>query len=589
MILQALAEYYEAKQRLGEIAREGWSPARISYALVLDKEGRISEVLPLKQIVQKGKKSVEVPKTFEMPQGVKRSSGIKANFLWDSSTYLLGIDEKGKPDRSRQCFEASRELHVTMLKDCPAETAQAVCAYFQSWDPDQAFNHPQLEPYWKEIMSGANLTFRYKGQMVHEDPRIARIWDFHQPSGENCEKNGRCLVSGEYGPIAKLHTSIKGVWGAQATGAALVSFNAPAFTSYGKEQSYNAPVGEHAVFAYTTALNDLLSQADHVRRIGDTTVVCWAQNGESAYQNALIQMLYGDEGEGTEDDVLAAMSKISRGEPVDWDGKILKPEMKFYVLGLAPNAARLSVRFFMQDTFGSFTENLKKHYERMEIVKPAYETRIHVSVPSLLFETVNKNAKDKSASPLLAGAVLQAVLRDERYPEALRDAVMLRIRAEQKVTRGRAAILKAFMLKNTLDDTIREVLQVQLNERTNYQPYVLGRLFALLEEIQQTALPGIKATIKERYFNTISSSPSSVFTQLMKLQESHMKVIKREKPGVAVNLSKKLLDLTGRLDEPVWNRLNIQDQGIFILGYYHQTQKRYEGGTNNGANNSEQV
>lgn len=588
MILQALAEYYDAKQKMGEIVREGWSPVRISYALVLNKEGQIIEVMPLRQQIQKGKKMTEGPKSFEMPQAVIRASNIKANFLWDTSSYILGVDEKGKPERSKQCFEASRELHLALLGDCSSEAAKAVCAYFQSWDPELSFGNPQLQPYWKEIIGGVNLTFRYGGKMVHEDPEMINKWDHYGTSEEEDVRMGRCLVTGKYVPIAKLHTPIKGVWGAQPTGAALVSFNAPAFTSYGKEQSYNAPVGEHTVFAYTTALNDLLRQTDHVQRIGDSTVLCWAQNGESTYQNALMQMVYG-ENELTEQDLFAVMQKISEGEPVDWEDKTLNPNMKFYVLGLAPNAARLSVRFFLQDSFGSFINNIKEHYNRMEIVKPSYDEKKYIFIRNLLFETVNKNAKDKSASPLLSGAVLKAVLKNERYPEMLRNAVLMRIRAEQQVTRGRAAILKAFLLKNTSDDTIREVLQVQLNENTDYQPYVLGRLFALLEEIQQTALPGIKATIKDRYFNIMSSSPGAVFTQLMKLQESHMKVIKREKPGAAVNLSKKLLDLTSRLNESVWNQLNIQDQGIFMLGYYHQTQKRYEGGTNNGGNNSKQV
>ncbi|MEG1441696.1 MAG: type I-C CRISPR-associated protein Cas8c/Csd1, partial [Oscillospiraceae bacterium] len=347
--------------------------------------------------------------------------------------------------------------------------------------------------------------------------------------------------------------------------------------SYAKTQSYNSSVGECATFAYTTALNYLLADSEHVKIIGDTTVVYWAKTAEAEFQDLVNSELLGDEdSEFSEEDLKGAMRELAKGHTYDMNGFILNPKTEFYILGLSPNAARLSVRFFYRNTFGSLMKNLEEHYERMEIVRPSFDNAERLSIWKLLNETVNPKSKDKSASPLLAGALAMSILNNQRYPAVLMNAIMLRIRAEQNVNRARAGIIKAFLLKNSSNKYIREALTMELNEQCDYMPYVLGRLFSVLEEIQEVANPGLNATIKDRFFNSASSTPAIIFPQILNLKNNHIKVLRREKFGYAVNLEKKVQELLSLIHESFPKHLNIEDQGTFNIGYYHQTQKRFE-------------
>ena len=231
MILQALYEYYTAMAAQGKMARRGWSPAKVSFALLIDEQGTLLDVLRLKEKELRGKKEVEVPRVMQLPKPVTRTVGIKANFLCDNASYFLGVDGKGNDERAQKCFQASAELHCRMLQSLNHPAARAVCAYFENWKPETAREHPALQPYLEEIFAGGNLIFRYQGKFVHEEPEIAGVWDAAQEEEDSQEK-GRCLVTGEEVPIARLHPAIKGVKGAQSSGASLVSFNAAAFESY---------------------------------------------------------------------------------------------------------------------------------------------------------------------------------------------------------------------------------------------------------------------------------------------------------------------------------------------------------------------
>ncbi len=381
----------------------------------------------------------------------------------------------------------------------------------------------------------------------------------------------QCLVTGRQDEIAAVHPTIKGVRDAQSSGAALVSFNAPAFCSYGHEQNFNAPVGKYAAFAYTAALNHLLADRDNVQTIGDTTVVCWAEGADPAYQGFAMGALFGGDVGGLSDsDLHAALKRLADGLPCDDLG--IDPNRPFYILGLAPNAARLSVRFFLRDSFGALMEHVNGHYERMEIVRPAYEKFNYLPLWALLRETVNPNARDKSPSPAMAGATARAIFSGGPYPASLLEAVMLRIRAERSITWGRAAILKAYYLKNPHNDCPEEVLTVSLNEESTNPAYTLGRLFAVYEAAQQAANPGINATIKDKYFNSAASAPAGIFPVLNNLYQKHLRKLE---PGQRVYFDKQVSALKGVLGENYPARMTLAQQGSFDLGYYHQTQKRY--------------
>ena len=569
MILQALTRYYEDLLQRGEIAAPGWSPAKISFALCLDKDGQVTQVIPTMEEVTMGKKTVLRPQSMILPSAVKRTVGIASNFLWDNSAYLLGVDQKGKPERSRDCFRVAASLHHAVLDGVDSPAARAILAFFDTWQPKKAMEHPALSGQYETISAGGNLLFRVDGRYVHEDAVIREAWQRYRDGADEDAVRMQCLVTGREDEIPATHPAIKGVWDAQSRGAALVSFNAPAFCSYGREQNYNAPVGKYAAFAYTAALNHLLADRDNVQVIGNTTIVCWAEGADPVYPDTFMAFMSGNMPSTISNNALrAALKNLAKGLPCEELG--VDPNRTFYILGLAPNAARLSVRFFLRDSFGRLMRNVNDHYERLEIVKPAYAKPGVLSLWALLRETV-RDPKKQVPSPAMAGATARAVFSGGLYPASLLEAVMLRIRAERNITWGRAAIIKAYYLKNPHKDCPEEVLTVSLNEASTNIPYTLGRLFSVYEAAQQAANPGINTTIKDKYFNSAAAMPASIFPVLNNLYQKHLRKLET---GQRVYFDKQVSALKGVLSESYPTRMTLAQQGAFDLGYYHQTQKR---------------
>lgn len=606
MILQALTSLYEALAQKGEISKEGWSREKISFALSIDEEGNLLRVTPLFDTVDGPKgKTREVPQKMTVPAAVKRTSGAAANFLWDNSSYILGVSlKKGEDDAEREkrrnkdikCFEACRELHHSMLDGMEYPAAKAVLNFLDKWEPQKAEENNLAAQYAKEILSGANMVFRFNGGYVHDDPQLASVWQ--KANAKQKDNIGQCLVTGALDEIQNTHPTIKGVQGAQSSGAALVSFNASAFCSYNKEQNQNAPVGKYAAFAYTTALNHLLADRKNVHRIGDAAVVCWAENADKQYEDFAADLFFGD-GDGDQSDeqwlsaLQASVELLAKGLPCrELD---LDPERKFYILGISPNAARLAVRFFYCDSFGNIVKNIKAHYDRLEIVRPSYDKFPILPLWKLLSATnrtikkKNDNgtnaersdsedsdkSKDKTQNSAMAGAVARAVFSGGRYPASLLECTFLRIKAERNITRERAAIIKAYYLRNPNEKCPKEVLTVSLNENSKNIPYTLGRLFSVYEEIQKEANlgnPGINTTIKDRYFGSAAAMPATVFPILSNLAQKHLRKLSDEK---RVCLDKKVMTLKSVLGEQYPAHMSLPEQGSFDLGYYHQTQARY--------------
>ena len=567
MILQALTELFEDLVQQGKLSAPGWSNAKISYALCLDESGALVAVMPTQHEETVGKKTLLRPNLISLPSTVTRTVGILPNFLWDNSSYLLGVDEKGKPERSLRCFRAAAELHHQLLDDVDTPAAKAILAYFDTWEPENARSCPALADSLQEILKGGNLTFQVNGIFARDDTAIQAAWSRHYDDGDG--ELQQCLVTGKLDTAVAVHPAIKGVAGAQSSGAAMISFNAPAFCSYGKEQSLNAPVGKYAAFAYTAALNYLIADKTNVHRIGDTTIVCWAKGAEPQYTDFADFSLFGDAlpEEWTEDDLHDAMKKLADGLPCP--ELSLNPDHPFYILGLSPNSARLSVRFFCRDSFGNLAKHVNAHYERLKILGSRYR---FMPLWALLRETVNQNTTDKSPSPVMAGAVARAVFTGSLYPASLLEATMLRIRAERDITPGRAAILKAYYTKNPHDLCPKEVLTVSLNESSTNIPYTLGRLFAVYETVQEAANPGLNATIKDKYFNSASATPAVIFSILGNLSQKHLRKLEA---GQRIYYEKQISALKGVLGESYPTRLSLPEQGSFDLGYYHQNQFRY--------------
>lgn len=566
MILQALTKLYEDLAERGDIARPGWGPAKISYALCIDENGGLTQVIPQLEEIRRGKKTVLAPIERILPVKRRKSSDTTSNFLWDNSEYLLGI---GKDGISEKTFAASKAFYHSMLDLSEEPTARAILRFFDHWNPQNALESIAIKRN-TDVIGGGNLVFRLNGTFAHEIPALMEIWQNYYDKNDGIQM--QCLVTGKPDYIENTHPLIKGVKDAQSSGAAIVSFNAPAFYSYGKEQSYNAPVGKYAAFAYTSALNYLLADRDSVQHIGDTTVVCWAEGAEPQYRGISLAALFGSEPPAglTDNDLRSTIKRLADGLPCK--ELQLDPNRPFYILGLAPNAARISVRFFLRDTFGNLMKNINAHHERMEIVHAPNDFPT-LPLWAMLRETVNLNSRDKVPSPVMAGAAARAIFSGSPYPASLLEAAMLRIRAERSITRGRAAILKAYYLKNENAQVPKEVLQVSLNEQSTNIPYTLGRLFSVYEAIQEKANPNINATIKDKYFNSAASTPATIFPILNNLAQKHLRKLEKDQEIRYNRLIGQIKDI---LPEELPAHLSLPEQGSFDLGYYHQTQKRYE-------------
>ena len=580
MILQALVRCYESLAAARKLEKPGWSPVKVSWGLELDADGQVKSLLPLGSMDAKSK---QFSRTMTLPNKLKSTSRASSNFLWDNSEYILGLGKK--ENTTEKNFQACVWRHQEILKDVKHPFAQAIVKFFDGWKPENSFENPIIKTNIKELIKGGNIVFVMEDsngelQFAHDVPEIRRAWDETYISMGN-EEVGRCLVTGEKTPIAILHPSISGVYGAKSFGALLVSFNMEASESYGKEQGRNAPVGKYAAFAYGAALNYMVGHADFHGRLGDTTLVYWAEGAEPAYGSAFMAMMGmggEDKNEITQKELSGVLTALCQGHTVKWANVPLNPKNRFYILGLAPNASRLSVRFFLQNSFDEFAQNYQKHQEDLDIVRPAFDERETLSMWALLRETVNPNSRDKSAQPQLVGEMLRAVLTGSLYPSALYTQTEIRLRAEKEINRGKAAIIKAYLLRNVVEQrkdqthVYKEVLDVELNEQSTYLPYRLGRLFAVLEAVQQKANPNINTTIKDRYFNSACATPALVFPTLLRLAQSHLSKIGG---GAEVYYDKMITELLGDVTQSYPLRLSLQDQGIFQIGYYHQKQKLF--------------
>jgi CRISPR-associated protein Csd1 len=597
MILQALTRYYDILLQDPDtnIAPPGYSTTGVSFALNISEEGDSLDIFPLLEQVQRGKKLVERPRRMVVPKQVKRSSGISPNFLCDNNVYVLGITDKesSDPDYATNRFEAFRQFNKDLLQEANCAAARAVIAFIDQYEPSQAVQDPTIADQMEYLLQGGNLVFIFQGSFVHEDPVVQQVWERYKADKDAVM--GQCLVTGEIAPIARLHPSLKRVRGAQSSGASLVSFNDRAYESFNrsKAQGLNAPVSERAVAAYTTALNYLLSTDNPNPPIllGDTTVVYWAESDKKEYP-AFFSAVFGvrniedavplQEGRKEAEESLGKVAvKVQRAQPLDMSSLLqgLDDQVRFFVLGLAPNAARVSVRFFIREPFGKIVTRIMQHYEDLRIVKEYENQPDYISLRSILNETVSQKGQNPKPAPLLAGAVMRAILTGSPYPAALYTAMINRVRVDMddqqkrisKINYVRAAVIKAHLKRKYRNQPLhpfQEVLDMPLNEQSTIPAYVLGRLFAVLEKVQQEAIGSMNASIKDRYFTSACATPASVFPVLLRLSQHH--IAKAEFGHASDRRIQDLLNLLDIEHSPFPSHLTLDEQGLFILGYYQQ-------------------
>lgn len=577
MILQTLHDYYGRKSADPEsgLAQPGFEWKEIPFIIEIDARGNPIQIEDTREGDGKKKRA----RSFLVPQAVKKTSGVAANLFWDNAAYVLGVDTKGKPKR----VEEQHQAFIAKIESLPIPAkndtgVQAVLNFLRQASAGTLSQYVE----WTEIVEMApNLTFRLQGDVDLVCQRPAALEGIRSTGQDTIDVNGLCLVTGESVEIERLHTAIKGVWGAQTSGANIVSFNLDAFNSYGKTQGANAPVSKQAAFSYTTALNHLLRKDSPQRlQVGDASVVFWADR-PTEWETIPVDIF----GEPTKDDpdsnvraVTSLYTAIDNGLLENDTGKA-----RFFALGLAPNAARIAIRFWHHGTVAEMAGRIKQHFDDLTIERSPRDP-LYLSLFRLLVSVATQGKAD-NIPPNLGGELMRSILAGLRYPQTLLTAAVRRIRAEHEVTYARAALIKACINRSTRysNPNIKEELRMSLDEANINVGYRLGRLFAVLEKIQEEASPGLNATIRDRFYGAASSAPVTVFSTLLKLKNHHLS--KLENRGRVVNLEKRIGDIMDGLgDFPT--QLPLADQGRFAIGYYHQRQdffKKTESNSPEGA------
>jgi CRISPR-associated protein Csd1 len=596
-ILQALDRYYDRMAARGEAEAPGYSREKISFAIVLSGAGEPVDCIDLREAT--GKRLV--PRLLEVPAAVKRTVGISPNRLWDKSAYVLGRTA-GKGRRIADEHAAFKALHSELLTGTSDVGLTALGRFLAVWTPERFDEGP-----FSANMLDSNIVFRLDGDpcYLHERQASRKLVSAPVSAAESSERT-ICLVTGRRAPAQRLHASIKGVEGAQSSGAALVSFNLDAFASYNKEQGDNAPVSVDAAFRYGASLNRMLDRASRnrlPRPIGDATVIFWAdaagasEAAAAAAEDVFSALINPSAGEADPeklgDDASEAakardfMNQVAAGRPLRNADQRLTDGVRFHVLGLSPNAARLSVRFWLDGSFELFARRLSEHYADLAI-EPAPWRASLPAVNRLLVKTTALQEKFDNIPPLLAGEMMRAVLTGGPYPRTLLSAAIMRLRAGDEPTGWHAAVIRAVLVRNqrrkriSADIPGRGETPVSLDREHPNIGYQLGRLFAVYEIAQRSALGrGVKSTIRDKYFGAASATPASIFPVIISNGQNHLSKVRKDKPGWAHVLERELEEVVGRITPArpfsLPRSMPLEDQGEFAIGYYHQRAARLGG------------
>lgn len=582
MILQSLDRYYDRlhaeKDSSGKpkVPAYGFSEEKIGWIIILSREG---DWIDLKPHLTTDKKPQ--PKLMDVPRAEKRTSGIKSNFLWDKTAYTLGVS--ANPDKAaaktqpflllEDTFSAFRERHLELLQKEQDDGLQALYKFLVKWQPSRFQDTPVAD---KINMLDSNIVFQLDGVRgyIHESVRARALWAALLQNDD--AETGLCLISGKTSPIARLHPAIKGILGGQSSGGAIVSFNKESFASFGKEQGANAPISERAAFTYTTVLNYLLRRENrHCLTIGDASTVFWAEAPDDSSAEAeeafFFDMMTVTDGEENQK-VFDILQQIAKGRPLKEIAPNLHADTRFYILGLAPNASRISIRFWLNTTFGQLAQNLSDHWQDLAIDPCPWQTP--PSIWRLLIQTAPLG-KTENISPVLAGEMTRAVINGTLYPMSLLSQLLARIRTDGDANGLRIAMIKAILARKFRKGLIKEGVPMSLDKESTNRAYLLGRMFAVLERIQYQALGDINASIADRYYGSASAVPFSVFPRLLVGARHHLSRLRKDKPGLAVNLDKDLGEIIAALPEHYPRHFSIDEQGRFSIGYYQQKQSYF--------------
>ena len=588
MILQALHDLHDRLEAdpAYDVAPDGYSLQQISFVIVLEVDGTLVAIQDhrLGEGAQRRAQIHRVPGHSKPP-----GAGINPCLFWDNTGYLLGYkapdkdEEKAKKDSERaiKTFEASKDHHLAHEHSIDHPAFSAICRFLENWSPENSPDHPELV----ELGTGFGV-FQIRGNthFVHEEPAIEGWWkDSLRTSDNETNKEGICLITGQKAPIANLHEpKIKGVKDAQGAGALIVSFNTNAYESFGKSSGFNAPISIEATAKYCKTLNALLASRKHRLSIGDSTTVFWT-DAPTQTEDVLNDYFGG----GNADDETEEATPAQRHQLLeslhatlrslrsggDIDASFLAEKGRtFFILGLTGQAGgRIGVRFWFRSSVEDLLRNLAQHHEDLGIQRE-WEPGPKINNPDpefpQIWQLLRQTAREaKDIAPNLSGALMRSILTVGPYPQTFANGIISRIRADRVINYLRAACLKAWLVRNH-----QQSVPMTYDPEKPDPAYRLGALFALLEKTQGDALGDVNASIRDRFYSSASATPASVFPRLLRTYQHHLTKAGAQNKGYQIHREREVQAILG---EPTPlaafpSHLNLRDQGLFAIGYYHK-------------------
>lgn len=597
MLIRALCDYYDILAKAGKVVPQGYSKQDISYLVALNSDGTLEEIVDyrISEWVQKGKgkpKEVKNPRAVLMPLPATNPSKIAANGADCRSNYIFGVsntDKEKEKSKARQAHDDFVKVNKALLEKLERKSpvVEAFANFLEKWEPEKEQANDKLVNLGKELNT-RKFAFCLAGhpdELLHEDKDfVSLLLGQMEKSGQSEGLEGVCAVCGDIKSIARLHNKIKNVYGGQASGTALVCFNNTSEESYGVAQSYNSCISEEAMRQYTEAFNILMADKNHHMLLDDTTIVYWAMN-TGKEEEVMLEFLNPSGGMDEEEtekmltDLLrdARDGKIVR-ERIN-DLGVIKDDVDFYIVGIKPNASRLSVKFMERKVYGELLQNIAQFQLDMQIGDKGRPVPLWRIKKELLSP---KSTNDK-VDPSLLARLFDIIVNGRPLPGLLLTTVIKRIRTDTdlQINKIRAGLIRAYLNRKSRAMGQKEEIGLSLDINSKNQAYLCGRLFAVLERIQQQAAGGVELnrTIKDAYFSSAASMPSVIFAKLMQLSQHHLKKVGNINKGAQVNLNK----LTGEIMDGLCGEfpatLPLHEQGKFIIGYYHQRQDFYKKST----------
>lgn len=579
MILKALYDYYN---RCGNLPAPGMEEKEIGFVIVISKEGKFLRF-------EDCRTDKTIGRVYLVKKHVSRSSAAVANYLYDNSAYVLGYSDKDDSEKNQLYFNTFVEKVQSILDRMPDNSDIRTLMNFYAQGREAIHSEVEQDPLWEDIKKNLSKKYSVFSFRIEGDLRIlAEKKELMQTNEgtKNDNSRGLCMVTGVQGELVDTTTATM-IQGSQAT-AKLVAFQVNSgYDSYGKEKCGNAPISHEAEFAYTTALNTMLRRDSRNKfTVGNRTFVFWASSNDKAAEQAeesLFDLLgYSEE---KKDNPNAKIEQVRKVFTAIYSGSLSTSlEDRFYILGLAPNSARIAVVYWSETPLRDFAGNILRHFDDMEIIDTRKDRKPYMGIKDIL-SAVTLGGKQSEATPNLPESIIKSIFLGTPYPYTLLSACIRRIRAESgdgnaaRITR--IAIIKAFLNRQNVNDKRMEIM---LDKRNTNQGYLCGRLFAVLDRIQEDA-NGI-SSIRERYMNAASSTPSSVFATILNLSSHHLENLSNEGKKVFYEkLKQEIIDKISSDGFPA--HLDLQDQGRFFVGYYHQRQDFFNKKEEN--NNDESV